>query len=231
MKLGVVGITVVILIAVTIGVVIAQPFESNDPPALVQVASPTSTARPTRTPATHYVTPTPYTGPCPRNNYSSDVPLTVNDMCIPLPPGASSGIAIVEPGGAYYIVTKGDSLLGLFPNGWIGENAIAPEDSSAFAKTLDFIAEAADPATVAGVSVRIPRAIAYRPVMLIGGPPIEPQIASWIGPPEESPQYHVFKSGDSVLSFDIDGNLAYDLVQSEDVEDFQPILDALLSVD
>lgn len=232
MKLLVAGVVCLIL-ASAIVVVVVDPLGSGDSHDVAAVVSSTKTPRPS---VTFYPTPTETplvcNGVCPILD-ASGTRVIINGTVIPRPKGAQIYPPIPDSYGVGMV--RGDSKIWFFTNGWLETAEIAPADVDDFAPTLDALAAAATtlPVGRGGTEVRLPRGMTYRPSLLVGGPPHDAAyVASWAGLPELAPQYQVFRLRDSILTVDVrNDSIGTQSIQPEDVEDFQPILEALLNPD
>ena len=219
-----------LLLACGIVVVVVDPLGSGDSNDVAVIVSPTKTPPAVTFYPTPTETPPACNGVCPILD-ANGTRVTINGEVIPRPRGAQ--IYPPSPDSYGVGIVRGDSKIWFATNGWLETAEIAPADLDDFAPTLDALAAAATPLPVGrgGTEVRLPRGMTYRPPLLVGDLAHD-NVASWAGPPELAPQYQVFRLGGSILTVDIrNDSIGTQNIQSEDVEDFQPILEALLNPD
>jgi hypothetical protein len=144
-------------------------------------------------------------------------------VTIPLPPGGRIAAYATLPAGLTYAYIAGKSSLAFLPEGWIVDITLDADDEGKFTATIEALVEAADPISIRGESVKVPHRTIYRL------PRWDELPEGYDGPAAEAPNLHMLMRGESYVSWDKDGNLVAQAIQPEDVEDFQPVLDALTS--
>lgn len=131
------------------------------------------------------------------------------------------GTVLSEPGGLSYMYTRGSSRLQFETNGWMIRYEVADEDRSDFEPTVEALFTAAPPVTVNGEAIRVPRGATYQYPIFADTP------EDYIGLPEEAPNLHVIRRGESLISFDSDGTIIVERIDAEDADDFGEIVSVL----